>query len=99
MTRLKFQLFPFPGELQWQTKKLLEFEVSRDEWTVYVRPELVAEIAYSDLQESPRYPGGLALWVARVMRYRKGKSSNETDTIQKIWQIFKAKREKRLEER
>ena len=76
----------------WQTKKFLELEVNRDEWTVYLRPELVVEIAFSDLQESPRYPGGLALRFARVKSYREDKSSLEADTIQKVWQIFEAKR-------
>lgn len=78
--------------LRWQTKRLLELEISRDEWTVYVRPELVAEVAFNDLQESPRYPGGLALRFARVRRYREDKSPIEADTIQKVWQIFQAKR-------
>jgi DNA ligase-1 len=74
--------------LHWQTEKLLKLEVSRDEWTVYVKPELVAEVAFNDLQESPRYPGGLALRFARVKSYREGKSPTEADPIQKVWQIF-----------
>jgi DNA ligase-1 len=80
------------GMLRWQTERLLKLEKDRDEWTVYVRPELVIEIAFSDLQESPRYPGGLALRFARVRRYREDKSPQETDTIQKVWRIFEAKR-------
>jgi len=47
--------------LEWQTQQLLARETHRDQWTVYVRPELVVEIAFSDLQVSTRYPGGLAL--------------------------------------
>ena len=58
--------------LEWQTQALLERETHRDQWTVYVRPELVVEIAFSDLQASPRYPGGLALRLARVKGYRTG---------------------------
>ncbi len=57
-----------------------------------LRPELVVEIAFSDLQESPRYPGGLALRFARVRRYREDKSPTETDTIQKVWQVFQGQR-------
>ncbi len=57
--------------LEWQTKELQAREISNDGWTVYVRPELVVEIAFSDLQASPRYPGGLALRLARVKRYRR----------------------------
>jgi DNA ligase-1 len=82
--------------LRWQTKRLLEKESSRDKWTVYVRPELVVEVAFSDLQESSRYPGGLALRFARVRRYREDKSPLEVDTIQKVWQIFEAKRGQNL---
>jgi DNA ligase-1 len=78
--------------LRWQTEKLLGLEVGRDQWTVYVRPELVVEIAYSDLQESPRYPGGLALRFARVRRYREDKSPSEADTIQRIRAMFEAGR-------
>jgi DNA ligase-1 len=78
--------------LQWQTERLLSLETHRDEWTVYVQPKLVVEIAYNDLQESPRYPGGLALRFARVRRYREDKSPSEADTIQRIQAMFEASR-------
>ncbi len=78
--------------LVWQTEKLLALEVSRDEWTVYVKPELVVEIAFSDVQESPRYPAGLALRFARVKRYRPDKSAAEADTIQTVTAIFRKQR-------
>ena len=52
--------------LAWQTKKFLELELARDAHTVHVRPELVVEIAFNDIQESPHYPGRLALRFARV---------------------------------
>jgi DNA ligase-1 len=74
--------------LQWQTKKLLELEAGRDEWTVYVRPELVVEIAFNDIQESPRYPGGLALRFARVKSFQEDKSPSEADTFHKVRTIF-----------
>ena len=60
--------------LAWQTERLLELEVARDAWTVYVRPELMAEVAFSDIQASRRYPGGFALRFARVKRYRPDKN-------------------------
>lgn len=50
-------------------------------WTVYVRPELVVEVAFSDLQASVRYPGGLALRLARVKRYRADKQAADADTM------------------
>ena len=78
--------------LQWQTEKLLSLEVSRDTWTVYVRPELVAEIAFSDIQESPRYPAALALRFARVKRYRPDKSHSDADTIETVRALFQKQR-------
>lgn len=67
--------------LTWQTSRLLALETHRDDWTVYVRPELVVEIAFDGVQRSPRYPGGLALRFARVLRYREDKPAAEADTI------------------
>jgi DNA ligase-1 len=78
--------------LEWQTEKLLSLETSRDAWTVHVRPELVAEIAFSDVQESPRYPAGLALRFARVKRYRPDKPAAEADTLQAVRAIFERQR-------
>jgi DNA ligase-1 len=57
---------------------------------VYVRPELVVEIAFSDLQASIRYPGGLALRLARVKRYRDDKRAEEADTMDAVRKIYTA---------
>jgi DNA ligase-1 len=70
--------------LAWQTSKLLELEVARDTYSVHVRPELVVEIAFNDVQRSPTYPGGLALRFARVKRYRTDKRAAEADTIDTV---------------
>jgi ATP-dependent DNA ligase I len=70
--------------LTWQTQRLLELEDHRDDWTVYVRPELVVEIAFDGVQRSPRYPGGVALRFARVIRYREDKPAAEADTIDAV---------------
>jgi ATP-dependent DNA ligase I len=70
--------------LTWQTARLLELEDHRDDWTVYVRPELVVEIAFDGVQRSPRYPGGVALRFARVLRYREDKPAAEADTIDAV---------------
>ena len=70
--------------LTWQTSRLLALEERRDSYTVYVRPELVVEIAFDGVQRSPRYPGGLALRFARVLRYREDKSAAEADTIDMV---------------
>lgn len=76
--------------LDWQTQQFLERETARDQWTVYVRPELVVEIAFSDLQASSRYPGGLALRLARVKRYREDKSAAEADTMDTVRRLYAA---------
>lgn len=70
--------------LEWQTRELLAREIGRDAHTVYVRPELVVEIAYEGVQTSTRYPGGIALRFARVKRYRTDKTADQADSIQHI---------------
>lgn len=68
--------------LTWQTEKLLALATTpADRWTVRVRPELVVEIAFDGVQRSSRYPGGLALRFARVLRYRTDKRADEADTF------------------
>jgi DNA ligase 1 len=76
--------------LEWQTREFLARESHRDQWTVYVRPELVVEVAFSDLQESPRYPGGLALRLARVKRYREDKRVGDADNMEAVRRIYAA---------
>ena len=79
--------------LEWQTKELQAREIRSDGYTVYVRPELVVEIAFSDLQASSRYPGGLALRLARVKRYRTDKPAAEADTMPTVWKVFEAQQQ------
>jgi len=67
--------------LEWQTKRLQELEVARDEYTVHVRPELVVEVAFDGVQGSTRYPGGVALRFARIKGYRPDKRPEDADTI------------------
>jgi DNA ligase 1 len=74
--------------LEWQTKEFLKRETHRDRWTVYVRPEMVVEVAFSDLQESSRYPGGLALRLARVKRYRDDKGPDQADTMESVRRVY-----------
>ncbi|HKD55365.1 MAG TPA: ATP-dependent DNA ligase [Steroidobacteraceae bacterium] len=76
--------------LEWQTAKFLARETRRDAYTVYLRPELVVEIAFSDLQASSRYPGGLALRLARVKRYREDKSAQDADTMDVVRRLYAA---------
>jgi len=67
--------------LAWQTERLQELEVERQGIVVTVRPELVVEIAFDGVQTSPRYPGGVALRFARVLRYREDKTAAEADDL------------------
>ena len=78
--------------LEWQTREFLALETHRDDWTVYVRPELVVEIAFDDIQASPRYPSGLALRFARVKGYRPDKRVEEADTIETVRQLYENRR-------
>ena len=68
--------------LKWQTERLLELaRDDRADWVVHVRPELVVEIAFDGVQRSSRYPGGVTLRFARVLRHRPDKRAEEADTL------------------
>jgi DNA ligase-1 len=73
--------------LAWQTRELLSREIGRDAYTVYVRPELVVEVAFNEIQTSPIYPGGLALRFARIKGYRPDKTPEAADTIETVRQL------------
>jgi DNA ligase 1 len=77
--------------LAWQTKELLERETERRGIAVFVRPELVVEIALDGVQSSTRYPGGVALRFARVKRYRPDKRADEADTIDDLRALLPAR--------
>jgi DNA ligase-1 len=70
------------------TQALRAREVARDAGAVFVRPDLVVEVAFNDLQASPRYPGGLALRFARVKRYRPDKRAGDADTMDTVRAIY-----------
>jgi DNA ligase-1 len=74
--------------LAWQTAELRKLAIAGDAYTVHVEPRLVAEIAFNDIQASPRYPGGLALRFARLKRYRPDKEAAEADTIDTVRSIY-----------
>jgi DNA ligase-1 len=71
-----------------QTERLLELAVERSEWVVKVRPEMVVEVAFDGVQTSKRYPGGMALRFARVLRHRPDKRADEADTIDAVRAIY-----------
>lgn len=70
--------------LEWQTARLRELALDDDGFTVRVRPELVVEIAYDGLQRSTRYPAGVTLRFARVLRHREDKPASQADTLETV---------------
>jgi DNA ligase-1 len=74
--------------LAWQTERFTDLAVSpetvRDHYVVPLRPEQVVEIAFDGIQRSSRYPGGMALRFARVVRYRDDKSPDEADSVETV---------------
>ena len=70
--------------LEWQTKRFQEIAVATDGYTVQLRPAIVVEVAFGDVQESPHYPAGLALRFARVKRYREDKTAAQADTLETV---------------
>ena len=87
--------------LAWQTERFTELSTGDDGWVVTVRPEQVVEIAFDGLQRSTRYPGGVALRFARVLRYRDDKTAAEADTIETVRALGgdRERRARRLTER
>ena len=73
--------------LAWQTERFLQLETGREGHVVHVRPEQVVEIAFDGVQRSTRYPGGMALRFARVLRYRADKTAAEADTLATVKEI------------
>jgi DNA ligase-1 len=83
--------------LRWQTERFLDLAVARGDWLVKVRPVQVVEVAFDGVQSSPRYPGGVALRFARVVRYRHDKTAAEADTIDMVRAIHKGRKSERGE--
>jgi DNA ligase-1 len=76
--------------LRWQTGRFQELEVRRTAGTVWLEPITVVEIAIDGVQNSPRYPGGIALRFARVKRYREDKTAAGADTIQTLRALLRS---------
>jgi DNA ligase-1 len=70
--------------LEWQTRELLARETHREGHVVHVRPELVVEVAFNEVQRSSHYPGGVALRFARIKGYRHDKLASDADTIEAV---------------
>jgi len=70
--------------LEWQTREFQKLAVRTEGHVVHLRPEIVVEVAFNDVQQSPRYPGGMALRLARVKAYRPDKSPEDADTVETV---------------
>lgn len=75
-------------EFEWMTKKLLQLKLRDDGYTVLVKPEVVVEVAYNEIQRSPKYGSGYALRFARIVRIRSDKRPEEADTIQRVGELY-----------
>jgi DNA ligase-1 len=78
-------------EFKWMTARLLDLKINSNEYTVYVRAEVVVEVAFDEVQTSPHYESGYALRFARITRIREDKSSKDIDTMSGVSNIFEAK--------
>jgi DNA ligase-1 len=76
--------------LRWQTETFPPLATRVEGHVMHLRPEVVAEIAFNDVQGSPRYPGGFALRFARLVRYRPDKTPAEADTIETVRELYRA---------
>jgi len=76
------------AEFEEMTRKLLELKVREEPWRVWVKPSIVVEVAFNEVQRSPRYPSGFALRFARIVRLRPDKSPYEVATIDEIRRIY-----------
>ncbi|MEM3544181.1 MAG: hypothetical protein QXW28_01210, partial [Nitrososphaerota archaeon] len=82
-------------EFEWITKKLLELKIGEEGYTISVKPEIVVEVAYNEIQKSSKYRSGLALRFARITRIRLDKRPVEADTIQEVIRRYFKQFEKR----
>jgi DNA ligase 1 len=76
------------NEFEMITKRLQDLKTKQTKWTVYVKPEIVVEVAHNEVQKSPRYKSGFALRFARIARFREDKSPEEADTIQRLRKLY-----------
>ncbi|MEM2940220.1 MAG: ATP-dependent DNA ligase [Thermoproteota archaeon] len=82
-------------EFKQMTKRLLELKTGKEENTVWVKPEIVVEVAYSEIQRSPRYRSGFALRFARITRIRSDKNPSEADTLKRVRELYERQHERK----
>ena len=77
------------------TERLQELKVSEDRWTVHVRPEIIVEVGYNEIQRSPHYPSGFALRFARITRVREDKGPQDADTYERLRGLYQRQFERK----
>lgn len=77
------------------TRRLQGLKVSDDRWVVHVRPEVVVQVAYNEIQRSPHYPSGFALRFARIARIRDDKAPDEADTYARLKELYEKQFERK----
>ncbi|MDW8033329.1 MAG: ATP-dependent DNA ligase [Nitrososphaerota archaeon] len=82
-------------EFEYITKRLLELKIKEEDNTVWVKPEIVVEVAYSEIQRSPKYRSGFALRFARITRIRSDKTPSEIDTLRRVKELYERQQEKK----
>ena len=75
-------------EFKWMTSKLHQLKISESKYTVWVRPEIVVEVAYNEIQKSSQYKSGFALRFARIVKIREDKRPDDADTIERMKTLF-----------
>ena len=76
------------AEFTEMTSRLQELKVSEDRHTVYVKPEVVVEVAFNEIQNSPQYKSGFALRFARILRIRTDKGPMDTDVVRTLTKLY-----------
>lgn len=82
-------------EFQEMTRRLQQIKIMDEDWGVIVRPEIVVEVAYNEIQRSPHYNSGYALRFARITRIRSDKSHRDIDTLQRLKSLYEKQFEKK----
>jgi len=82
-------------EFEEMTRRLLELKIREEENTVWVKPEIVVEVAYSEIQRSPRYKSGFALRFARITRIRGDKTPSEADTLKRVGELYERQKKRK----
>lgn len=83
------------AEFKWMTENLQNLKISETQYTVHVRPQIVVEVAYNEIQRSPHYKSKFALRFARIKRIRSDKAPEQIDTVERLRQLYERQFERK----